>query len=55
MHVQQPGHSSSLQIHAWAVAMDPVMDVNLSCRNMLHYGDLTVKNLRIVEILDYLF
>lgn len=33
---------SSLQIHAWAVAMDPLTDVNFSCQNMLNYGNLTL-------------
>lgn len=46
---------SSLQIHAWAVAMDPLTDVNFSCQSVLNYGDLTVKNQRRVRILDCLF
>lgn len=32
----------SLRVHAWAVAMDPLTAVNLSCQNMLNYGDLTL-------------
>lgn len=33
---------SSLRVHAWAVAMDPLMAVILSCQNMLNYGYLTL-------------
>lgn len=46
---------SSLPVCAWAVAMDPLMAVNLSWQNMPNYGDLTVKAQRRVRILNCLF
>lgn len=43
------------ELHAWAVAMDLPMAVNLSCQSMLNYGDLTVRAPRKVRILNCLF
>lgn len=49
MHLKQP------ELHAWAVAMDPSMAVNLSCQSMLNYGELTVRAMKNVRILHCLF